>query len=221
MSGDATANEALINANPDCQRTALLGFLNTRLGMNDGRPIEHPIETVAVLTKFDPPARVAPSGIAVRTYARRRAAADTQDLFIALERDLLPGYAWAFPTREGLWNIGVGVLDSQSSASKINLRDRLDRLLAGAGVLGARLGPMDAVEPYRGAPLRTGLTGSSLGRPGLAIVGEAVENGGAAQPQRTAVLSMYPTLHPLSQRAQNPSGRALRSAAPGGRCRRR
>jgi hypothetical protein len=47
------ANEALINANQDCQRTALLSFLNTRLGMDDSRPIEHPIETVAVLTKFD------------------------------------------------------------------------------------------------------------------------------------------------------------------------
>ena len=47
------ANEALINANQDCQRTALLGFLNTRLGMDDSRPIEHPIETVALLTKFD------------------------------------------------------------------------------------------------------------------------------------------------------------------------
>ena len=32
---------------------------------------------------------------------------------------------------------------------------------------------MEALEPYRGAPLRTGLEGSSLGRPGLAIVGEA------------------------------------------------
>jgi geranylgeranyl reductase family protein len=128
----------------------------------------------AVLGKFDPSARVSPSGIAVRTYARRRAGADTQDLFIALERDLLPGYAWAFPTKSGLWNIGVGVLSDRSySSSKVNLRERLDELLAGAGVLGARLGPMQAEQPYRGAPLRTGLAGSSLGRPGLAIVGEA------------------------------------------------
>ena len=128
----------------------------------------------AVLGKFDPSARVSPSGIAVRTYARRLAAADTRDLFIALERDLLPGYAWAFPTPAGLWNIGVGVLSDRAySSAKVNLRERLDRLIAGEGVLGARLGPMAAVEPYRGAPLRTGLEGSSLGRPGLAIVGEA------------------------------------------------
>ena len=35
-------NEALINDNPDCQRTALLGFFQSRLGSNEGRPIEHP-----------------------------------------------------------------------------------------------------------------------------------------------------------------------------------
>jgi len=46
-------NESLINTNQDCQRTALLGFFNTNLGMDEGVPIEHPIETVAVLAKFD------------------------------------------------------------------------------------------------------------------------------------------------------------------------
>jgi hypothetical protein len=47
------SNEALINGNPDCQRVALLNFFNTRFGFDEGRPIEHPIETIALLTKFD------------------------------------------------------------------------------------------------------------------------------------------------------------------------
>ena len=47
------ANGALIDANPDCQRTALLGFLSARLGMDESRPIEHPIETIALLGKID------------------------------------------------------------------------------------------------------------------------------------------------------------------------
>ena len=46
-------NEALINANPDCQRLALLNFFQTRLGQDEGPPIEHPIETVAMLGKLD------------------------------------------------------------------------------------------------------------------------------------------------------------------------
>ncbi len=44
-------DEALINANPECQRVALLNFFQTRLNQDEGRPIEHPIETVAVLLK--------------------------------------------------------------------------------------------------------------------------------------------------------------------------
>src|SRR5690606_8991674 len=46
-------HEALINANPDCQRTALLAFFNEGFGMDESRPIEHPVETVSLLTKFD------------------------------------------------------------------------------------------------------------------------------------------------------------------------
>lgn len=46
-------HEALINSNPDCQRTALLSFFNSGFGMDESRPIEHPVETVSLLTKFD------------------------------------------------------------------------------------------------------------------------------------------------------------------------
>ncbi len=46
-------NEALINANTDCQRTSLLSFFKTTLGQDEGTPLEHPIETVATLAKFD------------------------------------------------------------------------------------------------------------------------------------------------------------------------
>ena len=47
------ANEDLINGSPDCQRVALLNFLDTNLGVDDGRPIAHPFETVATLLKLD------------------------------------------------------------------------------------------------------------------------------------------------------------------------
>ena len=47
------ADEALIDANPDCQRTALLGFFQSRFNQDEGRPIEHPVRTVALLTKLD------------------------------------------------------------------------------------------------------------------------------------------------------------------------
>src|SRR5947208_2250963 len=47
------ANEALINSNSDCQRTALLAFFNSRLGQNEGLSIEHPVKTAATLLKLD------------------------------------------------------------------------------------------------------------------------------------------------------------------------
>jgi Carboxypeptidase regulatory-like domain/TonB-dependent Receptor Plug Domain/TonB dependent receptor len=46
-------NESLINSNVDCQRTALLSFFRTRLGQEEGTPIEHPSTTAAVLGKLD------------------------------------------------------------------------------------------------------------------------------------------------------------------------
>ncbi len=129
----------------------------------------------AVLKKFDSSARTSASGYAIRTYAVHTAAGGASDrLYISLEKDLLPGYAWAFPGPENVFNIGVGVFDaSRLRERKLNLRARLDHLMSGKGLLGKMLGPMKAIDRYAGAPLRTGLSGSSLGRRGLAIVGDA------------------------------------------------
>src|SRR5258706_437039 len=46
-------NEALINSNTDCQRTALLSFFNTRISQNEGLPVKHPVRTAATLLKLD------------------------------------------------------------------------------------------------------------------------------------------------------------------------
>jgi geranylgeranyl reductase family protein len=127
----------------------------------------------AVLARFDREARVAASGFAIRTYAQLGDGRRLDELVISLERDLLPGYAWAFPLPDGLINIGVGWLASSRAPEGQNLRKRLDELLAGHGVLGRRIGPLSAVEPYKGAPLRTGLQGARLAQPGLAVIGEA------------------------------------------------
>lgn len=129
----------------------------------------------AVLKKFDASARTTASGYAIRTYAVHATADAASDrLYISLEKDLLPGYAWAFPGPENVFNVGVGVFYASGlREKKLNLRTRLDHLMSGKGLLGKMLGPMKAVDRYAGAPLRTGLNGSSLGRRGLAIVGDA------------------------------------------------
>jgi geranylgeranyl reductase family protein len=126
-----------------------------------------------VLQRFDPTARSAASAMAIRAYARSSRPLPDNHSIIALEKDLLPGYTWAFPTASGSINVGVGVISGKGLKPAVNLRDRLDHLVAGGGLLGGILGPLRTEGEYRGAPLRTGLTGSSFGRPGLAIVGDA------------------------------------------------
>jgi hypothetical protein len=47
------ADEALIGANADCQRLALLGFFRARLGQEEGAPVRRPVRNSAVLGKLD------------------------------------------------------------------------------------------------------------------------------------------------------------------------
>ncbi len=46
-------NEGLIATSPDCQRLALLGFLQSSLNQDDGQPVERPVNTTAALFKYD------------------------------------------------------------------------------------------------------------------------------------------------------------------------
>ncbi|HEY8186010.1 MAG TPA: TonB-dependent receptor [Pyrinomonadaceae bacterium] len=48
-----TANEALINANADCQRLALITFIRATRSQEEGLPVEHPIRNYALLGKTD------------------------------------------------------------------------------------------------------------------------------------------------------------------------
>ena len=132
----------------------------------------------ASLRAFDPGARTEASGTALRAYAApaRRGGADAagQACVIALDRTLMPGYAWAFPAPGGMMNVGVGLFRGEGMrAAGVNLRASLQSLLDGHGPIGARFGPFTGATPIAGAPLRTSLTGTSSARRGLAIIGEA------------------------------------------------
>jgi flavin-dependent dehydrogenase len=134
-----------------------------------------------VLRAFDPSARSEASGTALRAYARPAPGAvahpsgtGSAACAIALDRTLCPGYAWAFPAPEGMFNVGVGLFrGSKLRAAGVNLRTSLESLLAGRGPIGERFGPFTHVTSIIGAPLRTSLAGTSSRRAGLAIIGEA------------------------------------------------
>ena len=171
--------EHVIVDGPLIEGQRVVGISGRRPGSQARVELRAPLTMLAtggaagVLRKFDAHARADASGIAIRTYTRQ-ARAQISELIISLERDLLPGYAWAFPAPDGLMNVGVGALRGRDiGGGEKNLRQRLDALLSGAGVLGKLLGPQVAVMPYQGAPLRTGLAGTRMHRPGLVVVGEA------------------------------------------------
>ena len=48
-----TANEALINSNTDCQRLALINFMQTSRGQAEGNPVKRPVRNTSFLGKFD------------------------------------------------------------------------------------------------------------------------------------------------------------------------
>ena len=126
--------------------------------------------------------RTTPSGVALRGYVKNDAMVGRIDaLEFIWHRAIAPGYGWIFPCRDGVFNIGVGLVDSHNDARggklvkrEVNLRhvmDEFTRVYAPARELmqgGTLLGPM------KGAPLRCSLEGARYTRPGLLVVGDAV-----------------------------------------------
>jgi geranylgeranyl reductase family protein len=97
---------------------------------------------------------------------------DLDCLCISYERSICPGYGWVFPGPAGSFNVGVGYFHEAPPPTR-NLRELMARFLDNfppAREL-AKLGGRTSV--VRSAPLRTGMTGSRLSRPGLLVAGEA------------------------------------------------
>ncbi|MFQ5777275.1 MAG: carboxypeptidase regulatory-like domain-containing protein [Terriglobia bacterium] len=60
-------DEALINSNPDCERLALLNFMQTTRGQEEGNPVRRPIHNTAFLGKTD--INVTPGNQLALTYS--------------------------------------------------------------------------------------------------------------------------------------------------------
>lgn len=125
--------------------------------------------------------RQSPSGVALRTYVKNDAMVGRiTELEVVWHRKLRPGYGWIFPCRDGVFNIGVGLVDSHAERAGggremkgVNLREVLANfcefyapareLMAGGQVHGG----------MKGAPLRFTLGGARFSKPGLLVAGEA------------------------------------------------
>lgn len=126
--------------------------------------------------------RQTPSAMALRTYVRHPAMLqEIPNLRFVWHRRMQGGYGWIFPAPDGVFNIGVGVLDShptrpgaRSGQRKAgNLRTLFDDFLAVDPLARRLVDEGERLGELKGAPLRCDLDGAQLHAPGVLVTGEA------------------------------------------------
>lgn len=128
---------------------------------------------VSLLDELGMVERVPPTAVAVRTYVRSRARLDR--LFISFDREIVPGYAWAFPLRGGEYNVGVGVLYDPDEPARHDLRALFETFCREVPEVRALMDSAEPHAPLRGARLRCGLDGARARGPGNVLaVGEQI-----------------------------------------------
>jgi geranylgeranyl reductase family protein len=97
------------------------------------------------------------------------------DNFIELHfiKDFLPGYLWVFPLPNGQANVGVGMLSKAVAAKKVNLRQRLDEILATHPTLAPRFAGARRLGPVRGFGLPLGSKRRPLSGVNYLLLGDA------------------------------------------------
>ena len=126
--------------------------------------------------------RRTPSGVALRGYVRNAAMVGRiKALEVLWHKKLSKGYGWIFPCPNGVFNIGVGLVNShapgsdgrEAMAADANLRQMFDRFCEIYPTADELVKTGEKLGPLKGAPLRCSLEGARFSRPGLLVTGEA------------------------------------------------
>lgn len=125
--------------------------------------------------------RHTPSGVALRAYVKNPAMVGRiKALEIVWHKKLRPGYGWIFPCPDGVFNIGVGIVQSHSiqqgkgEMRDANLRDVFKAFCEFYEPAAELMKGGAMVGELKGAPLRCTLEGARYSKPGLLATGEAV-----------------------------------------------
>jgi flavin-dependent dehydrogenase len=115
-----------------------------------------------------------PYAVGMRAYVEGVEGLDRSLNFI-LNRDLLPGYGWIFPSgREGgLTNVGVGLPTRALRRRPEHLRDLFDRFLGPTSLAGPYLRGARLATPPAPFPLRVGLLGGRRRQENVLLAGDA------------------------------------------------
>lgn len=120
--------------------------------------------------------RVEASAMAARAYFQAPADLARRWRWLAISFDdaVCPGYGWVFPGPDGVFNVGAGYFyDARVPPPTRNVRELFDAFVDRFEPARELLAACRRLTPLRGAPLRTGLGGAKLSRPGLLVIGEA------------------------------------------------
>ena len=108
--------------------------------------------SAASLSRAIIPARKRPNGIGLRAVVRSETLGD-EDYRIFFMRRFLPGYCWIIPMGDSLFNLGIGLLLSDSGGVRANLLGGFRTFLADPRTQ-SLLGQFELVEKPRGHPAR-------------------------------------------------------------------
>ncbi|MDX5417582.1 MAG: geranylgeranyl reductase family protein [Hymenobacteraceae bacterium] len=110
----------------------------------------------------------------LRAYYRGVAGMDA-DNFIELHffKDFLPGYLWIFPLPNGEANVGVGMLSSEVSRKKVNLKKEMLRMLQTHPELKERFANAELLGDIKGYGLPLGSRKRSISGDNYMLVGDA------------------------------------------------
>jgi geranylgeranyl reductase family protein len=119
--------------------------------------------------------RQTPSCVALRGYVAHEAMEPRlRMLEVVWHPRMKGGYGWIFPAPGGVFNVGVGLVDSHAGGRRsANLRELFDAFAEVHAPLSELIRGGRWLAPLKGAPLRCTLEGARFARPGLLVTGEA------------------------------------------------
>lgn len=110
---------------------------------------------------------------AVRQYVRNeRLAKGFNELVFVFDTTVRGGYGWIFPGPDAVFNIGIGFFGSAHKHN--NPRRHYERFIAKLPLARELMGDGEIVGALKGAPLRTGLSGTRVANGGLLGIGECI-----------------------------------------------
>lgn len=87
--------------------------------------------------------------------------------------DFLPGYFWIFPLKNGAANVGVGLRSDVVALRRINLKEKMDRIIREHPVLSKRFTNAVPEGPVRGYGLPLGSKRRPISGDGYILLGDA------------------------------------------------